>query len=267
MDQYGIDMAVLTNPLRTSGGNLPVFRSSNDQLATVAKMYPDRFVFCPSIPIYEGKEAIDELARARSKFQVRAVFIQPVSWKMNSEKLLSLYEELAESNTPVFMHPVYSDLPVEQVYGNHGIGAAIGFPFNTTVAITSLLFSGLLESFPKLKIVLPHLGGGLPFLIGRLDADYNSGDDKLPKPPSEYLKMLYFDTVSYQKEPIEMTAKVVGPEKLVFGTDFGCPGKAFVKPKEFLNFIRALDLTEEQKLGILGNNLAKLLKLEVLAKQ
>jgi aminocarboxymuconate-semialdehyde decarboxylase len=266
MDQFGIDVAVLTNPLRTTGGNLSTFRTTNDQLANVVKENPERFVFCPSIPIYDGKEALDELERARSKYEVRGVFIQPVNWRMDSPKLWPLYENLAESNTPVFMHPVYSDLPVEQIYGTHSIGAAIGFTFNTSITITSLIFSGLLETYPELKIVLPHLGGSLPFVIGRLDAAYVPSEFKIPKPPSEYLKMIYVDTVSYEKEPIEMTLKVMGPKKLVFGTDFSCPGKGFVRPREFLNFIRELDLSEEEKKDILGNNLAKLLRLEVLAK-
>lgn len=265
MDQYGIDVAVPTNPLRATSENLSTVRNYNDKLGTFVNEYPERFVFCPTIPIYEEKAALGELERSRSKFKVSAVFIQPLNWKIESEKLESLYERLVQLDVPIFVHPVYTDLPVEQIYGSHAIGAAVGFPINTTIAITSLLFSGLLESFPRLKIVLPHLGGSLPFLIGRLDAAYESSDSKLPKPPSEYLKMLYFDTVAYRKEPIVMTLKVVGPKRLVFGTDFSCPGKGFVNPQKFLNFIRSLDITEAEKEGILARNLAQLLKSEVLA--
>ena len=265
MDQFGIDMAVPTNPLRGTADNISNLRSYNDQLLALVEAHPERFIFCPTIPIYDEKAAFAELERVRSKAEVRAVFIQPINWRMDYPKLWPFYEHLADSRTPIIMHPVYMDLPLETVYGSHQIGAAIGFPFNTTVTITWLLFSGLLESFPQLKIVLSHLGGSLPFLIGRLDAVYASGNDKLPKPPSEYLKLLYFDTVAYQKEPIEMTLRIVGPEKLVFGTDFTCPGKGFVKPGEFLGFIRSLDLSEEEKEGILGNNLAKLLRLKILA--
>jgi aminocarboxymuconate-semialdehyde decarboxylase len=265
MDEYGITMAIPTNPMRASAENLSKLQSYNDQLATMAKNYPERFIFCPTIPIYDEKAAFAELERAREKSPVRAVFIQPLSWRMDSPGLQRFYEHLAKSQTLIIMHPVYMDLPVEPVYGSHALGAAIGFPFNTTVTITSLIFSGVMEAYPELKIVLPHLGGALPFLIGRLDAVYASGEYKLPKPPSEYLKLFYFDTVAYQREPIEMTLKLFGPGRLVFGTDYSCPGKGFVRPAEFLSFIRSLDLSAEAKEGILGGNLARLLGLEAYA--
>ncbi len=265
MDEYGISMAIPTNPMRASAESLSKAQSYNDQLATMANGYPERFVFCPTIPIYDEKAAFAELERAQSKAQVRAVFVQPLSWRMTNPGLVRFYEHVADSQILVVMHPVYMDLPVEQVYGSHALGAAIGFPFNTTVAITSLIFSGIFDGCPELKIVLPHLGGALPFLIGRLDAVYVSEVQKLPEPPSEYLKkQFYFDTVVYEREPIEMTLKLVGPERLVFGTDYSCPGKGFVRPAEFLSFIRSLDLSEEAKQQILGGNLAKLLGLEVL---
>jgi aminocarboxymuconate-semialdehyde decarboxylase len=266
MDEFGITMAIPTNPMRATADTLSKVQTYNDQLAELANSHPNRFVFCPTIPIYNEKTALAELKRVQSKTKVRSVFIQPLSWKMTGPNLLNFYQELAESRILVIMHPVYMDLPVEQVYGSHALGAAIGFPFNTTVAITALIFSGLLESCPNLKFVLPHLGGALPFLIGRLDAVYASEEYKLPKPPSEYLKHFYFDTVAYQKEPIEMTLKLVGPARLVFGSDYSCPGKGFVRPREFQDFVRTLDLNEEAKQGILGGNLAKLLGLEMLVR-
>jgi aminocarboxymuconate-semialdehyde decarboxylase len=72
------------------------------------------------------------------------------------------------------MHPVFEDVPIEKTYGDYGMAAGLGFPFNTTVAISRLIFSGLLDSYPRLKFVVPHLGGAFPFLLGRLDAVFDS---------------------------------------------------------------------------------------------
>jgi|SRR5579862_3796197 len=266
MDEYGIDVAVLTNPVPfTSVEKLSTMREYNDKIASVERENPQRFIAAPSIPIFDRKAAVDELERVIAN-DSKAVFIQPYNWRMDYDYLSPVFDKLSDLGLPVFMHPVFDDVPIMKTYGDYGMAAALGFPFNTSIAITRLIFSGTLDQYPRLKFVVPHLGGALPFLLGRMEAVYEPEQYKARKPVAEYFDSFYFDIVCYRKEALEFAQSVFGANRLVFGTDFGCPGKNFVRPQMLKEFAGSLDISEEEKEGILGRNLADLFKIKVIAR-
>ena len=99
---------------------------------------------------------------------------------------------------------------------------ALGFPFETTTAVTRLILGGTFERFPGLKIMVAHSGGALPYLAGRLDAcvlGHVDGNVRLRHAPSEYLRMMYYDAISYQVPTLELLIALVGADRLMFGTD------------------------------------------------
>jgi aminocarboxymuconate-semialdehyde decarboxylase len=260
MDEHGIDVAVLTNPVPfTSAEKLSQMREYNDEIAAVERERPDRFVACPSVPIFDARAAIEELERVVASNDARAVLFQPYSWRMDYDYLAPVFDKLSDLGLPIFMHPVFDDVPVQKTYGDYAMAAALGFGFNTSVAVSRLILSGLLDSYTRLKFVVPHLGGALPFLLGRLEAIYNPQQYRALRPVADYLDSFYFDIVCYRKDALEFALSVFGAGRLVFGSDYSCPGKNFVRPEMLKDFVASLEIGAEDKEAILGQNLAGLL--------
>jgi aminocarboxymuconate-semialdehyde decarboxylase len=266
MDSFNIDMAVITNQLASlKTDKVSTYQEYNDKLFEIQREYPDRFVPAPTIPLFSAKSALDEFERVYSNREAKAVFVQPIEWRLDRNDLLPFYEKLDDLRFPIFVHPSQFDLPLDPVYGSSEMGAAVGFMFNTTVAISRLLLSGLLDTCPRLKFIVPHLGGALPFLLGRVETIYNKERFGAARPPLEYLDSFLFDIVCYRKEALDFAVSVLGPDRFVFGTDYGCPGKNMVKPRLMKEFVEGLAVSREAKEKIYGQNLAKLLKIDLLA--
>ena len=121
----------------------------------------------------------------------------------------------------IFVHPHYG-LGNESMRGyGHGMALALGFPFETATAITRLILGGTFDRFPGLKVMVAHSGGALPYLAGRLDACVARGESgvKLRHPPSAYLRMMWFDAISYQVATLRLLIDLVGADRIMFGTD------------------------------------------------
>jgi aminocarboxymuconate-semialdehyde decarboxylase len=276
MDEKGIDLAVITTPRDSIAKNnaapdqaqllMQTWKAWNDELTAVERQYPDRFIAGPSIPIFDAKTAVDELDRVVSKNEARALFIQPYKWRIDHEYLTPLYEKLDDLRIPIFFHPVNRELIVDDAINN--MRGSIGFPFNTTMALSCFLTSGLLDKFTHLKIVIPHMGGALPFVIGRLETKYEAGEfESAVRPPSAYLDNFFFDVVCYSRKAFEFGAALLGYSRLVFGSDYGCPGKNMVRPDLFKSFVDGLSIRRAQKQRIFWQNLAELLKIENKSEQ
>jgi len=135
-----------------------------------------------------------------------------------------------------------------------------GNPFETAIAASHLIYGGVLDAFPKLEVSLPHAGGVLPILRGRLDRGfYTRAECKtISKPPSSYLKRFTYDTITYDEALLEDLVKLVGADRIMVGSDY-CFDIAYEEPVRFLDGVKSL--TVEQRQQIVWNNAAKLLKL------
>ena len=135
----------------------------------------------------------------------------------------------------------------------------VGFLMDTTLAAASLVFSGVTERFPNIRWVLGHLGGTIPYLAERLDRGYEAFSEcrkNINRPPSEYLKQFYFDTVNFDPAALELAVRFAGPEHVLAGSDF--PHQIGSIPK-MLESLKAMRVSDEDRKKILGGSAAKLL--------
>lgn len=264
MEKFGIDYALLScNMPHPEDSNVPYFQRMNDAVIERANSYPERFLACPSIPIHSSRAALSELERLISATDLRAAKITPIMGRIDYEELDPFYEKLCNLDVPVLVHPTFSEVPYKSLWSEKfHLNAGIGFAVDSTLAISWMIMSGFLDRFPQLKLVIHHLGGAAPFALGRLEVLYDECEPKASKRPSEYMKMLYLDTVCYDLAPLELSLKVVGADHLMFGTDYGCPSKALVDPPRFLSQINSLDISGEDKANILGGNAARVFGLQ-----
>jgi aminocarboxymuconate-semialdehyde decarboxylase len=137
----------------------------------------------------------------------------------------------------------------------------IGFPMDTTLAAAKLVFSGVVEKFPRIRWVLGHLGGAIPYLGERLDRGYFAFKEcraNITAPPSEYLKKFYFDTVNFDVRALELAISFAGAGHLVAGSDYPHQIGSLEKMK---SSIEGLSISSEEKAGIFGENAMRLLGL------
>ena len=162
---------------------------------------------------------------------------------------------------PIFEFAESASLPVllhEQTKG-YEMTAGLGLMFDTTIALARLILSGVLDEYPNLKLVCPHVGGALPYLVGRLDHQtmvLKRGAEKIRRPPSEYLKQIWFDTVSPIGMAIRYGIDFAGPEKMLYSSDH-----PWVDPKTILGLVRGLKLPAETQAKVLGGNAKALFRL------
>ncbi len=142
----------------------------------------------------------------------------------------------------------------------------IGRPFDTAMALARMILSGLFDRHPRLKIVVAHMGGGLLPCMGRLDFGYRLGCEGMPehsvircrRMPSEYLKLLYVDTMGFWAPHVREIVEVFGTDRVMLGTDYG---PVPIDPKEHIDIINALDIPDAAKENILWRNAARFFNL------
>ena len=133
-----------------------------------------------------------------------------------------VWRELERLSLPLFVHPQNGTELTELTGYDHTLPVGLGFPFETTIAVTRLVFGGVLARYPELRILVAHGGGCLPYLGGRLDAVWRSDPEiagSLPEPPSAYLQRLYLDALVYYGPAFQSAYRLVGAKHLLFGTD------------------------------------------------
>ncbi|MEO6245998.1 MAG: amidohydrolase family protein [Opitutaceae bacterium] len=167
-----------------------------------------------------------------------------------------LFARAAELDLPVLLHPA-KPLTIEFVKG-YEMTSSLGNMFDNTIALTRLIMSGLLDEFPTLKLVCPHLGGTLPYIVGRLDHQITvlkRGPQNLQRKPSDYVRSIYMDIVSPLPEAMRFALDFSGPDKLLFSSDH-----PWVQPKEILDPFLSLKLSAATEAKILSGNARKLFK-------
>lgn len=229
MDRVGIDQTVVSlgNPwLDPFDGpeSADWARRLNAELASLDAETDGRVVALGVLPTNGVEDAV-EVAREVAASPTLYGLIgscRICGLEFDDERLTPLWEELERTELPLFVHP-HDGVALDALngYGN-SLLLALGFPFETTIAVTKLVFSGVLRRFPKLRIVVAHGGGTLPFLAARLDVTWRSdpaAQVKLDSAPSDQLASLYLDAVLYHPRALHAAAELVGPRRMLFGTD------------------------------------------------
>jgi aminocarboxymuconate-semialdehyde decarboxylase len=211
MDACGVDMQMLslTMPhvyLWEPEAGLALSRAVNDAFAKIVSEYPKRFTAACTVPLQDTKLAIGELERAVEKLGFRAVYlITSIDGKpIHGRELWPFYERATELGVPVFLHPFLP--PGADQMRDFWLQTVLGVLFESALTAARLAFSGLFEAVPDLKVVVPHIGGLIPYSLGRLDKGFRTHapcSEFISKPPSEYLKNLYIDSVAFESEALQ----------------------------------------------------------------
>jgi aminocarboxymuconate-semialdehyde decarboxylase len=267
MDHMGIDIqAVSPAPRQTYYGadpdlGLAVSRQINDDIAELCGKHPDRFVGLGTVPFQAPELALRELDRLHKSLGFRGIEIMThvAGADLSEPRFRPVFARCEELGLLVFMH---SDGFTEaRRFREHYFANVIGNPLDTTVAVHHLIFGGVLEDCPGLKLVLSHGGGYLPAYSGRIDHAASARPDcceHLKKMPTEYLKQLYFDSLVYTHHQLEYLVEQYGADRILVATDYPAD-MGEIDPIGFIEGAKGLD--DAARRAILGGNAARLLGL------
>ena len=284
MDMFEDYVQILTlanPPVEVLGGPedaLELARIGNDELAELVNKYPDRFVAAAaSIPMNNIDGALNEMDRAINELGLKGVQIySPLKGlPLDHPDFLPVFEKIAEYDLPILLHPArtfhFADYPAEDE-SQFEIWHIFGWPYDSTAAMTRLVFFGLFDKFPNLKIITHHLGGLVPYTEGRIREGYNklaktekgkSLLDRLEKHPHDYFRMFYADTVTNGSlAALECGVAFFGVDQVVFATDHPFDsegGSKFVG--DTIRTMSEMQASDEDKRKIYQDNTKRLFKL------
>ncbi len=266
MDRIGIDIQVLTltTPnvyFTTRKRNLYLAKTSNDFFAEICQKYPDRFIAFASVPLKNPDDAIEELHRAIKDLGMKGVVLgSNIDGRhLHSREFWPFYEEVSKLDIPIFIHPMVPKHP--EPLAEFALVPFVGFTMDTTISVAKMVLSGLFERYPNLILILPHLGGTLPFLFERFDNGfraYKEFQENITRPPTYYFKKFYYDTVSFYKPALLCTYLSVGADHMVLGSDYP---HVIGDINRCVSSIDELDIPKEEKEKIFGENGRKILKI------
>ena len=269
MDRMGIDIqAVCPAPQQTyywtePGLGLEVSRMINDRLAQIVATWPDRFVALGTVPLQNVGLAVAELERCVKQLGLRGVEINPnVAGRELTDPSLNLdrfFAKARELDIVIFMHPI--GFTQGERLMDHYLNNLIGNPLDTTVGTSHLIFGGVMERHPGLKIVLPHAGGFLGHYWARMDHGWRARPDCrtiIKKAPTSYLKKFYFDTITFDPEMLRNLIDKFGAAQVLLGTDYPFD-MGEEDPVGLINSVPRLPSAEKER--IMGGNAVRLLKI------
>src|SRR5580765_133154 len=270
MDRMGIDIqAVSPAPQQTyywtePGEGAQLARQANERLAEIVGKWPDRFVGLGTVPLQDADLAISELIFLSKNLGLRGVEINPSVNGMDlTDKRLMLekfFAKAQELDLVIFMHPI--GFTQGERLLDHYFNNVIGNPLETTVAVSHLIFDGVMERHPKLKIVLPHAGGYLAHYWARMDHAWKARPDcctVIKKKPSSSLEKFYFDTITFDRTMLRQLVQRYGAEHVLLGTDYPYD-MGMEDPVGFIEKTPGLSAADKGR--IMGGNAARLLKID-----
>jgi aminocarboxymuconate-semialdehyde decarboxylase len=264
MDEQQVDVQALslTQPMvyfADADFSTALARAFNDAASAAHAAHPSRFVGLAQLPLDHPRRALEELERASRLPGIRGVYLgtHSAQHELSSKALFPVYERVASLDLPIFLHPVKQvGFARLQPYFLRNL---IGNPMENALAAAHLIFGGVLDAFPRLEVSLPHAGGALPWISGRLDQGHrvNTQCAGLPHPPSHYLRRFTYDTVCHSAQIMTWLITLVGADRIMLGSDY-CFAMGYHRPKAM---IEALDgITHEERASILGGTAARLLR-------
>jgi predicted TIM-barrel fold metal-dependent hydrolase len=148
---------------------------------------------------------------------------------LDNQEFYPFYQKAVALDVPILLHP--TEPLMAQVMWDYGLIGMVGYIFETTLATLRLILGGIFDRYPKLKLVVPHIGSTLPYLISRIDNQFRINPEsriKISKPPSEYFKLIYVDTAqSFYKPAVECALSLLDKNKILFGTDYPFANPAY----------------------------------------
>ena len=227
MDRKGIDIRILSlsSPnvyVWERAAQIDLARRLNDATARVCRAHPDRFLGLASLPLKDVGASLSELERAIQDLGMAGVMIGSNidGVPLNDPRFEPVWARIDELRLPVFEHPMLPRNTADME--EFELPLRLGFVFDTTLAVTRMIYSGIFERYPGFPYILAHTGGTLLMLLERLDNGYRLFPDcraKINKLPSVYARRLYYDTTSFFEPALMLAHGCVGADQLLFGTD------------------------------------------------
>ena len=264
--EHGVDTQLITfttpgvhvEPPATS---IALARQVNDAFAAVVRNKGGRFSALATLPLNDPAASVTELERAMKDLGLPGamVFSNVNHVALADDVFAPLWKKADKLGAVIYIHPT-DPLGVEAML-DYWLMPLVGFLMDTTLAASKLVFSGVVERHPRIRWVLTHMGGAIPYLAERLDRGYRAFADcrtNISKPPTEFLKEFYFDTVNFNPDAVKFAISFAGVDHILAGSDY--PHQIGSIPL-MLETIGKLDLDEQSRRKILGENAAQLLGL------
>jgi aminocarboxymuconate-semialdehyde decarboxylase len=267
MDATRVDIQVVSPvPIQFYYWTDPAFgadlaRAQNNDVAELVKGNPDRFVAMGTLPMQDAAASVIELRRAVNELGVRAFIVSTNidGVELSDARFDPIYAAAVALDVPLFLHPFgFTDGSRLRPYFMHN---CVGQPLEEQIAITHLIFGGVLDRHPGIKICIAHGGGYFPYYAGRMDHSWEYRPELrelIDRPPSEYLRELYYDTVVFRADALEYLVNMVGVDRLMMGTDYPFDMQEF-DPVGFIE--GATGLSESDRAKICGGTASDLMRI------
>jgi len=226
-DRAGIDVRVLSPPPFTyrywndPEASLELCRLLNEATAEVVRAHPDRFEGLATVPLQDTDASIAEFRRARDELGLVGVTVgtNVAGANVSDHQRRPFLAEVAARGMPVLVHPDFVPGPrIDRYY----LVNLIGMPHETAITMGNMIFSGLFDELPDLRVCFMHGGGAVPAILGRWDAGWRVRPESradTDKPPSAYLGNVYCDTLTHSPLALTNLVEILGAENVVVGTD------------------------------------------------
>lgn len=244
-------------------------RAANDTLSGYVSHYPKRLFFMATLPMQDIAASVEEAKRAVGDLGARGLVIgtdNMAGRDLDDEALFPLYETAVELDVPIFVHPAPYNIEDQQREDKYNFSWIPGYEFRETLAVCHLIYGGVLDEFPELQVCVPHGGGTVPFLVGKLGRLVGGkGTDlgvtksvKAQRPFEDYLHSnFYFDTFVEDERTLRFLLEVMTPDRVMFGQHTGLASTS----ADELTKLMAADLSDVDRAKVLGGNAMRLFKL------
>ncbi|HEY6843513.1 MAG TPA: amidohydrolase family protein, partial [Thermoanaerobaculia bacterium] len=261
LDQHKVDRQILS--LTTPGTHVEepamaarLARLVNDCFADIARD-SKRFIGIATLPLSDPAASAKELDRACRQlgFCGAMVFSNINGVALADERFRPVWETANDIGAVIHIHPT-SPVGVEAMQ-DYWLMPLVGFPMDTTLAAAKLVFSGVVKRFPRIRWVLGHLGGAIPYLVERLDRGFHAFKEcraNIDRPPSEYLREFYYDSVNFDGRALQLAIDFAGADHVLAGSDYP---HQIGSLQRMIDSIRALKISDADKEKIFGGNAAR----------
>ncbi len=268
MDRMGIDMQVVSMNLPTpsywADGEMghKIARQCNESIAEFVAAYPDRYIGIGAVPLQDQSRTVKEMGYLSSIGLKGVAIPSHVRAKdLGIKKFRKFWAKAEALDMPVYIHP--RGFTHDARLHDYFLWNSIGQPLEEALAMASIIYEGILDDFPKLKIIIAHGGGYLPYYAGRTDKAYESRPEtrkNITRQPSDYLSRFFYDTVVFDRDVLELLVKKASAKQIMMGTDYP-RGEIEEDPIGFIR--KSKNLTRSNKDRVMGLNAAKLFKLKI----
>ncbi len=265
MDRAGIDMALISTNIPGPCMLAPDLAIKgaqviNDAIAEMMQQHPDRFAGLASLPWQAVDASIDEMERVQNLGFCGVMLYSHIGGRSVDDPIFDpIYKHAQAMELPIVLHPTVPTWG--EAIKDHSMIPMMGLQVDTSFALLRLILGGVLERYSRLKVVMPHVGGVLPYMMGRIEHQtevMGRGREHIKQPPSAYMRRIYLDTVSPSPQALRYAYEFSGPEHLVFGTDH-----PWVDPQLFVTLVEEMDISDSEKTQIFGGNAVELFGLRI----